>query len=124
MIPKDFLRVLEHEGVVAIASQAPDGTPHLVNTWNSYVQITSDERLLIPVGGMRKTEENISQTKTVLLTAGSRDVQGKHGPGTGFLVTGTAEFSYAGEDFNVIKSMFAWARAALSVTPTSVTQTL
>ncbi len=124
MLPEKFRSVLEHEGVVAIATQGADGFPHLVNTWNSYVRITAGEQLLIPAGAMRKTEENVSRRPAVLLTAGSREVEGKHGPGAGFLVAGNAEFAYAGPEFDLIKSKFPWARAALKVTITEVTETL
>jgi hypothetical protein len=109
---------------VAIATQGSNGLPHLVNTWNSYVQVTKDEYLLIPAGGMQSTEQNVSANHIVLLTAGSRDVEGKHGPGTGFLVVGNAEFIHTGPDFDLIKSKFPWARAALRVAVTEITQTL
>ena len=124
MLPDTFLRVLEHEGVVAIATQGQDGRPHLVNTWNSYVQITAEGHLLVPAGGMHTTATNVSANHIVLLTAGSREVEGKHGSGTGFLLTGTAEFIYAGPDFDLIKSKFSWARAALKVKITEIAQTL
>ncbi len=124
MLPETFLRVLQHEGVVAIATQAGNGTPHLVNTWNSYVQVGGDERLLIPAGGMQRTEKNISENGAVLLTMGSREVQGKRGPGAGFLISGTAEFLYTGKEFENIRSKFPWARAALVVTIKNIAQTL
>lgn len=124
MLPEAFLQVLKHEGVVAIATQGAGGSPHLVNTWNSYIQITSDGQLIIPVGGMHKTEENLSQKNVVLLTAGSRQVEGKHGMGTGFLIAGTAEMSKTGADFDLVRSKFPWARAALKITVQNITQTL
>ncbi len=124
MLPEKFLRVLEHEGVVAIATQAGDGTPHLVNTWNSYVQVSGDEHLLIPAGRMHTTEKNVAENGAVLLTAGSREVEGKQGRGTGFLISGTAEFHYAGAAFDAVRSKFPWARAALQVTINNITQTL
>ncbi len=124
MLPETFLRVLQHEGVVAIATQAGNGTPHLVNTWNSYVQVGGDERLLIPAGGMQRTEKNISENGAVLLTMGSREVQGKRGPGAGFLISGTAEYLYTGTEFENIRSKFPWARAALVVTIKNIAQTL
>ncbi len=124
MLPDTFLRVLQHEGVVAIATQGRDGRPHLVNTWNSYVQITSDGVLLVPAGGMHRTEANVSANDIVLLTAGSREVEGKHGLGTGFLVTATAKFVCAGAEFDLIKAKFPWARAALKMSIAEITQTL
>lgn len=123
MIPEKLLEVLKHDGVVAIATLGPDG-PHMVNTWNSYIKITSDGRLLIPAGYMHLTETNIAFNNNVLITLGSSKVPGKIGPGTGFLIKGTAAFATSGPDFDVIKAKYAWARAALAVTIASATQTL
>ena len=123
MIPEKLLEVLKQDGVVAIATLGQDG-PHMVNTWNSYIKITSDGRLLIPAGYMHLTEENVAFNDQVLITLGSSQVAGNLGPGTGFLIKGTAAFITSGPDFDVIKSKFAWARAALAVTIASATQTL
>jgi predicted pyridoxine 5'-phosphate oxidase superfamily flavin-nucleotide-binding protein len=123
MIPEKLLEVMKHDGVVAIATLGQDG-PHMVNTWNSYIKITNDERLLIPAGYMQVTEANIATNNKVLITLGSSKVAGKNGPGTGFLIKGTAAFITSGPDFDTIKAKFSWARAALAVTILSVTQTL
>lgn len=123
MIPEKLQEVLKQDGVVAIATLGQDG-PHLVNTWNSYITITSDGRLLIPVGYMHRTEANIAFNNQVLLTLGSSKVAGNMGPGTGFLIKGTAEIAAAGADFEVIKAKFSWARAVLAVTIASAEQTL
>lgn len=123
MIPEKLVEVLKKDGVVAIATLGKDG-PHLVNTWNSYVRITDDGRLLIPAGYFHQTEANIAHDENVLLTMGSSKVAGKNGPGTGFLVRGTAAFITAGPDFERMKERFAWARAALAITVFSAEQTL
>jgi predicted pyridoxine 5'-phosphate oxidase superfamily flavin-nucleotide-binding protein len=123
MIPDKMREVLKKDGVVAIATLGQDG-PHLVNTWNSYVRITDDERLLIPAGYMNRTEANITTNKNVLITVGSSKVAGKNGPGTGFLIKGTAAFITSGPDFEATKARFSWARAVLSVSINSATQTL
>ncbi len=123
MIPEKLLEVLKQDGVVAIATLGEDG-PHMVNTWNSYVRITDDGRLLIPAGYMHHTEANIATNSNVLITLGSSKVAGKNGPGTGFLIKGTAAFIFSGPDFDATKKRFAWAQAALSVTILSATQTL
>lgn len=123
MLTETFFEVLKHEGVVAIASQGAE--LHLVNTWNSYVQVADGRTLLLPAGGMHKTEKNVSANSRVLLTLGSREVIGKRGqPGAGFLVAGTAEFVFAGEDFDRVRQRFPWARAVLKIAVESVTQTL
>ncbi|UFS71909.1 pyridoxamine 5'-phosphate oxidase family protein [Geomonas sp. RF6] len=123
MFPEKALEVLKHPGVVAIATQGEDG-PHLVNTWNSYLQFSEEGWMLIPAGYMHETETNISKDNRILLTIGSHEVQGKLGAGTGFLIKGTAEFLYAGASFEQVKARYPWARAALAVKVTSVTQTL
>ena len=48
-IPEKMMEVLKKDGVVAIATLGPEG-PHMVNTWNSYIQVAKDGRLLIPAG--------------------------------------------------------------------------
>lgn len=123
MIPEKLLEVLKQDGVVAIGTTGPDGQ-HMVNTWNSYIRITDDERLLIPAGYMNKTEVNISANDNVLLTMGSSKVAGRNGPGTGFLIKGKAAFATSGPEFERVKARFAWARAALVITILSAEQTL
>ncbi len=123
MIPETLREVLKHEGVVAIATVGKDG-PHMVNTWNSYVIVSDDERLLIPAGYMNKTEANVAFDDRVLLTAGSVKVRGLQGAGTGFLVRGKASFVTSGPDFEVMKARFRWARATLAVAVESATQTI
>jgi hypothetical protein len=123
MIPEKLLEVLKHDGVVAIATLGQDG-PHMVNTWNSYIRITDDGRLLIPAGYMQRTEANIAFNNHVLITLGSSKVAGTIGPGTGFLIKGTAAFITSGPDFDLLKAKFPWARATVAVTIDSITQTL
>lgn len=123
MLSDKVLDVLKHEGVVAIATQGEEG-PHLANTWNSYIQVTPDDQLLIPAGSMNTTEKNVEKNNQVLITLGSREVEGFRGPGTGFLIKGNAKFVTGGSDFELIKSKFPWARAALAVKVISAKQTL
>lgn len=66
-IPQKLRDVLTKDGVVAIATQGPDG-PHMVNTWNSYVRLTTDGRMLIPAGYMHQTEANVAFNPEVLVT--------------------------------------------------------
>jgi predicted pyridoxine 5'-phosphate oxidase superfamily flavin-nucleotide-binding protein len=122
-IPETMLEVLKKDGVVAIATLGPDG-PHMVNTWNSYVRVSEDGRLLIPAGYFHKTEANIAANDKVLVTLGSSKVRGLNGAGTGFLVKGTATFVTSGPDFETMKARFAWARATLAIAIDSATQTL
>ena len=122
MINQTILDVLGHEGVVAIVTQG-EHEPHVVNTWNSYVQVV-DEQMIIPVGGMVNTEANLKKNNKIQLTFGSREVQGLQYMGTGFLVTGQAAMETSGSKFDQVHSKFPWARAALVVTVESSKQTL
>ena len=122
-VPEKLLEILNQDGVVAIASMGKDA-PHMVNSWNSYLRVTPDGRLLIPVGAMHQTEANVALNRQVLVSMGSSKVPGKHGPGTGYLVKGEAVFITSGPDFDVVKARFGWARATLAITIQSATQTL
>ncbi|TSK08097.1 MAG: pyridoxamine 5'-phosphate oxidase family protein [Geobacter sp.] len=122
MVAEKLLEILKQDGVVAIATLGEDG-PHMVNTWNSYIRVTAEGRLLIPAGYMQKTEANVASNPEVLITVGSSKVQGLHGPGAGFLIRGKAAFLTSGEEFDLMKSKFGWLRAAFVVTPDTVTQT-
>ncbi len=118
-----FNAVLAHEGVVAIVTCA-NNEAHVVNTWNSYLRKSGDDKLLIPAFGMRKTEKNVNQNPQVLLTLGSKEVQGKMAMGTGFLLTGTAKFLTSGPEVDAMKATYTWANRVLEVTVTSVKQTV
>lgn len=125
MLDQKLIEVLNHpaDGAIAIVTQG-ESEPHVVNTWNSYVNITSDEKFLIPVGGMNKTQQNIEKNDKVKLTVANREVQGKMYKGTGFLIKGTARFIDGGSEFDMMKAKFPWLRAVLEVTIESAEQTL
>lgn len=122
-LPEKLLKVLKNEGVVAIVTQGVDG-PHVVNTWNSYITATEDGHLLIPAGGMKATEANIGLNSKVLVTLGSREVEGFNSMGTGFLIKGSAGFVSDGPGYNKMKTRFPWLRAVLLINPLEITQTL
>ena len=123
MFDEKFMTVVSKEGVVSIVSCA-DGEAHVVNTWNSYLAFPGEDRILIPVFGMRKTQDKIEKNKKVLLTLGSKEVEGKMGPGTGYLIEGNAKFMTAGPEFDMLKQTFSWANRVLEVTVSSVKQTI
>jgi predicted pyridoxine 5'-phosphate oxidase superfamily flavin-nucleotide-binding protein len=123
LIPEKFLEVLKHEGVASVVTQG-DGEPHLVCTWNSYIQVLDNEKLLYPAGGMNSTEANLEKNNKIHVAVGSREVDGFHGPGTGFRIEGTATFVKAGPEFEEIKQKFPWSRAAVEITVNAITQTL
>lgn len=121
-IPDKLLEIMKQDGVVAIATLGKDGQ-HLVNTWNSYLRISSDGRLFIPAGYMHKTEANVAFNPNVLITLGSSKVKGLHGAGAGFLIKGKATFITSGPDFDFMKEKFSWLRATFAVAIDSITQT-
>ena len=125
MLNEKLLDVLSQpaDGVVAIVTNGDDGS-HLVNTWNSYIMLTLDDKLLIPAGGYNKTEKNLGVHNNVIISIASKEIQGFRTKGTGFIVKGTARFVKSGEDFDRMKEKFSWIRAVLEITVTSATQML
>lgn len=118
-----FFEVLQHEGIVAIMSWGVE--PHMVNTWNSYLVVTDDERILIPAYGFRKTQKNVDVNSTVKITLGSKNVLGyKDYPGTGFLITGMARYIESGEEYDSMKNKFAWLNRVLEITVDTAKQML
>ena len=123
-LSEKFFEVLMHEGVVSIVSWGID-EPHVANTWNSYLVVTDDERILIPAHGLRKTQRNVAVNNRVKLTLGTRDVLGyKDYPGTGFLIEGTAKYLESGSDYEMIKNKFPFLSRVLEITVTAAKQTL
>jgi flavin reductase (DIM6/NTAB) family NADH-FMN oxidoreductase RutF len=123
MLPEKMKEVLTHEGVVAIVTQG-EKEPHVVNTWNTFIQVTGDERLLVPVGDMEETEANIAKNNKVQVTMGSREVKGLHSEGAGFLVIGAMTFLKEGREFDLVKDKHPWARAAGEIKINNVIETL
>jgi hypothetical protein len=123
MFTEKFLEVISKEGVVSIVSCAGNEA-HVANTWNSYLVSPSDGRLLIPAYAMRKTEKKTLENNKVLLTVGSKEVNGFRGPGAGFLIEGTAKFIASGPDYDMMKAKFSFLTRVLEVTVTALTQTL
>ena len=118
-----FLEVVKCEGVVSITSWGVE--THVVNTWNSFLVITEDERILIPAYGFRKTEKNVNVNNNRLLTLGTREVSGyKDYPGTGFLVKGTARYLSSGEEYDMMKEKFSFLTRVFEVTVSKATQML
>ncbi len=123
MFDERFMTVVSKEGVVSIVS-CSDDEAHVVNTWNSYLAFPGENRILIPVYGMRKTQTKVEKNQNVLLTLGTKEVEGKMGPGTGYLIRGTAKFMKSGPEFDTMKQKFSWANRVLEVTVLSVNQTI
>ena len=123
MFTEKFFQVLNHEGVVSIVTCA-NNTAHVANTWNSYLIVVEENKILIPAAAMIKTEENINANPKVKLTLGSKDVMGYKYMGTGFLLEGTARFLKDGDNFKMMKEKCPFLTRTLEVTVTSYKQTL
>ena len=111
------------DAAVAIATQGAGGA-HLVNSWNSYIEVYEGDKLLVPAGRMELTEENLREDPKILVTICHRDVEGWHYKGTGFLIRGEGVFVKEGPPYEIIKGRFPWARAALVIKVGEVEQTL
>ena len=122
MISETLKRVMQNEGVVAIVAQGKE-FPHVVNTWHSYVKVGNDS-FIVPVGGMQGMEEALHHDDRVLVTVGSKEVEGLHGMGTGFLLSGHAKMVFDGDAYDVAKESYPWARAIMKITILSATQTV
>ncbi len=123
-LSEKFHEVLTHEGVVSVVSWA-EGEAHVANTWNSYLVVTPDERILIPAAGFRKTQRNVAINNRVKLTVGSREVLGyKDYQGTGFLVDGTARYLESGEEYDKMKEKFPFLSRVVEITVVKAKQTI
>jgi hypothetical protein len=123
MFAEKFFEVLNHEGVVSIAT-CSNNEAHVCNTWNSYLVIVEGNKILIPAAAMLKTEENVNANPKVKLTIGSKEVMGYNYMGTGFLLEGTAKFLKDGAHFKMMREKYSFLTRVLEVTVTSCKQTL
>jgi hypothetical protein len=122
-LSEKFYEVLKHEGVVSIVSWGVE--PHVVNTWNSFLVVTEDERILIPAYGFRKTEKNVNVNNKVKLTLGTKEVLGHNNyQGTGFLINGTARYIASGEEYDLMKEKFSFLTRVLEITVDQAKQML
>jgi len=123
ILSEKFFEVLNHEGVVSIVSWGIE--THVVNTWNSYLVVTEDGRILIPAYGFRKTEKNVNVNNRVKITLGSKEVLGyKDYPGTGFVIERTASYIASGPEFDMMKEKFSFLTRVFEVTVISAKQML
>ena len=110
-----FLDVMSDEGPVTIVTINANPAS-VVNTWMSYVKIDEKNNLLyIPAAGMHSIENDFAKDNHVLLTMGSKKVEGTAGPGAGFHVRGTGQFLAEGPEFDEMKKRFPWMREVLQV---------
>ncbi|WP_137602354.1 pyridoxamine 5'-phosphate oxidase family protein [Paucilactobacillus nenjiangensis] len=117
-----FLEVMNHEGPATIITI--NGNPaSVVSTWMSYIQIDQENELLyIPAAGMHSIENDFSSDNTVLVTTGTKEVEGTNGPGAGFYISGKGTFLEDGEEYLKMKKAFPWIRKVLKVNIDTVEQ--
>ena len=106
---------MAHEGPVTIVTINAHPAS-VVNTWMSYVKVDQKNNVLyIPAAGMHSIENDFKQDNTVLLTVGSKEVEGTEGPGAGFHITGKGSFLSDGPEYTEMKKKFSWIREVLKV---------
>lgn len=113
--------LLEHTEFLTIVTEGPDG-PHLVGNWGDYLRRlpVDGDRLVLPAGRYKKTEENLLRNNRIQVMVASHAVRGTHGPGQGCVMRGTASLETTGEMADLAKAAFRWARGALVITIESV----
>ena len=123
MLSEKFLEVISYEGVASIVSCA-NNEAHIVNTWNSYLNVTEDGRILIPAAGMHSIEVDMKENNKVKVTVGSKEVLGTFAMGAGFRIEGTAKFLTEGTEFEMMKVKFPFLTRVLEITVELAKQTL
>ncbi len=118
-----FMEVIKYEGAVSLVTWSTLGV-NVSNTWNSYLRVPRDGRILIPAAGMKKTEKNVELNKDVKVTLGTKEVQGLWGPGAGFLLEGQAEFIYEGAEFELMKEAFPFLSRVIAIDVNKIVQTV
>ena len=125
MLSKKFFEVIQNEGVVSITSWGNGDQPNVRCTWNSYLHITNDERILAPIAGFTSVQGDVSKNDRVILTLGSREVEGFNNyQGTGFLIEGWARFTDCGAEFEQMKKEYPFMNKLLEITVESAKQLL
>lgn len=121
MLNEKIKEILGKEGAATFATTGTE-EPHLAATWNSYITVLETDELLIPVGGLYETEENIKRNNNVQMIIASKEVTGTYGPGAGYVLKGPAKFESFGSRFDQVKASFSWARAVMIFQPVDVKQ--
>ncbi|MBI2118917.1 MAG: hypothetical protein HYT97_04750 [Elusimicrobia bacterium] len=104
--------ILTQEGPAAFFTSGVNGF-HLVATWNSQIQVLSENRLAVPAFRYYKTEENLKHSDRFQMIVASREIRKKYGRGGGYRLSGRIHFETSGAAYDLIKGKFDRARAAL-----------
>lgn len=109
------------EGPAAFVTTGAGG-PHLVATWQSYLDVLDDSTIAFPAGGYRVTEGNLKAGSPVQMVIGSRGAAA--GSGIGFRLSGTASLESRGEVHERLRVKYPWCRAAVVFRVTKVERIL
>lgn len=123
ILNEHFYNTIQHQGIVTIITWENNNV-HASNTWNSYLRIVENNIILIPAAAMIQTEKNIRINPNVKLILGSHEVMGYKYMGTGFLLTGTAQFLTEGEYYTMMLNEFSFLTRVLAITVQTCKQTL
>ena len=124
MFNEKFFEVLKYDGVVSIVTWGNE-EPSITNTWNSYLQIKDENRILIPAAGFTRAEKDINVNNKVKVALGSKEIMGNNNyQGTGFALEGTGKFLTSGEDFDFMREKFPFLKRVFEITVTSAKQLL
>lgn len=121
MLDAAIRAVLGTEGSATFATSGPGG-PHLVATWQSYIQVLDDEALAFPAGGYRLTAANLECNPAVQMVIA--DKRGPEGPAIGFRLTGTAELQSGNALHERLKVKYPWCRGVVVMRVQQVEQIL
>ncbi|WP_243293317.1 pyridoxamine 5'-phosphate oxidase family protein [Geothrix mesophila] len=121
MLDATVLAVLEAEGSATFVTKGPEG-PHLVATWQSYLDAVDATTLVFPAGGYRVTETNLSHDPSVQMIIGRQ--RSAEGPAIGFRLSGTAEVQSGQALHERMKVKHPWCRGAVVMRVTKVERIL
>lgn len=82
-----------------------------VGVWNAEVLILDLNTMIVPAEGMVKTEENVLRGSDVKMLLASPEAE--EGAGSGYRITGKAWFYESGPHYELVRTMFRRARAAM-----------
>ena len=110
MLDANVCAVLGAEGSATFVTNGADG-PHLVATWQSYLDVVDDETLAFPAGGYRVTEANLARDPSIQMIIA--DKRSPAGPAIGFRLTGTAELQSAHPLHARLQAKYPWCRGVV-----------
>ena len=120
MFTNEFKEVLKKEGVVTIVTVV-DNEPHIINSFNTYLFATEDDRILVPAYGMHKTEENLGINPNVKMTLGAKAVYGKE-EWPGYVLKGIGKIIDSGSDYDMMFEKYSFLTRVFELKVTSLEQ--